>query len=748
MTSPPSKRAQSEHILVIRAPNGDVRELPLDGVVVIGRDASADVRVEDKKVSRRHAAFRLIDGKPYVEDLGSSNGVKLDGVRIEKSARLDRRSEVRLGGYIVTLRPVDVDDEPTSALPLDALPGSALGTGPMVRSLPRSATPLLARSGAGEAEEVALIGLDPPVAGRRFALRPGENVLGRLDECDVAILDASVSRQHARIVVTKGRLTIHDLGSANGIEVEGRPASVAELAHRDRFRVGEVGFEVDWPSAVEDPRPIEARVTEPSPPASRLRWALVAGGVGVLAFASSLFGVAQSQGLVDLGSLAKDLADRVLPREEPDPLQVADVSEDEPSFRPGLPAGRPFGPVDTATSPWSARGPDDLPVDLPEVDPDFDHQGFVTARLEAAGIALEGGHRAEARAAIDALLEVDPIHEEARALRSRLAELEAADEALARADRAIAEGEVATAYAILSSVPVDLPQAAPARERAEALREEAVRDALVRAKREAGTASTWTKAHERYKLILSLQPGHRAALDGLRSLERKMRKRKMAFEAWMPPGVEALESDEARGESDRARLGKDGAPVVEQYLLGDAPGARREAERRSRRARGDERERLTHLARAIAEVERRFERVRREIANDPSQAWALLLDLEEVERRFVPAGARSYLVSELRADLSDAFAKEGEALFDTHRYEAAFQRWEAGYKLDPTNPRVVSGLDRLEEVSKRLAEEARVAARRGANADACGRFRQVTRLTRARADLHVEARRQALALCP
>jgi DNA-binding winged helix-turn-helix (wHTH) protein len=72
-------------------------------------------------------------------------------------------------------------------------------------------------------------------------LQPGENVVGRADDADVAIDSAAVSRHHARIVVAKGRATIEDLGSKNGTFVCGkRVAAPAELRDGDEIRFGMV----------------------------------------------------------------------------------------------------------------------------------------------------------------------------------------------------------------------------------------------------------------------------------------------------------------------------------------------------------------------------------------------------------------------------------------------------------------------------------------------------------------------------
>jgi hypothetical protein len=74
---------------------GRRRELD-DRVVVVGRSRECDIAVDDPNVSRRHAEIRREDGAYWIVDLGSTNGVTVNGERVER-ARLDPDAEVLLG---------------------------------------------------------------------------------------------------------------------------------------------------------------------------------------------------------------------------------------------------------------------------------------------------------------------------------------------------------------------------------------------------------------------------------------------------------------------------------------------------------------------------------------------------------------------------------------------------------------------------------------------------------------------------
>jgi DNA-binding winged helix-turn-helix (wHTH) protein len=78
---------------------------------------------------------------------------------------------------------------------------------------------------------------------REIPLGEGEHVLGRLPDASVWIDSASVSRRHARIVVSAGKATIEDLGSKNGTWLRGKKvAELSELADGDVITVGSVVF--------------------------------------------------------------------------------------------------------------------------------------------------------------------------------------------------------------------------------------------------------------------------------------------------------------------------------------------------------------------------------------------------------------------------------------------------------------------------------------------------------------------------
>jgi len=52
--------------------------------VTVGRAPDTDVRVDDSKVSRRHALIWRKNGQTWIQDLGSSNGTTLNGMSVSQ----------------------------------------------------------------------------------------------------------------------------------------------------------------------------------------------------------------------------------------------------------------------------------------------------------------------------------------------------------------------------------------------------------------------------------------------------------------------------------------------------------------------------------------------------------------------------------------------------------------------------------------------------------------------------------------
>ncbi len=116
-------------------------------------------------------------------------------------------------------------------------------------------------------------------------------VLGRSETCDIQILDAKSSREHAEITKVGDKYVLTDLGSQNGIVVNDLKVSQHTLVNGDKVIVGQTVFKyslfVNEDEAVDDELEDDEEDFEDekpkgkTPPNKRI---LIIAGIGVLAF--------------------------------------------------------------------------------------------------------------------------------------------------------------------------------------------------------------------------------------------------------------------------------------------------------------------------------------------------------------------------------------------------------------------------------------------------------------------------------
>lgn len=71
--------------------------------ILIGRHASADIRLPDMSVSRYHALLTVSNGVWTITDMGSKSGIFING-NLVKQARLRDNDVIKLGKRKLTLR--------------------------------------------------------------------------------------------------------------------------------------------------------------------------------------------------------------------------------------------------------------------------------------------------------------------------------------------------------------------------------------------------------------------------------------------------------------------------------------------------------------------------------------------------------------------------------------------------------------------------------------------------------------------
>ncbi|MGI5860706.1 MAG: FHA domain-containing protein [Myxococcales bacterium] len=243
---------------------GVEQQVELRAEIYVGRSAGNDVVLDEQGVSRQHCRFFVSeDGQAWVEDLGSSNGVLVDGVHIGEATPIAEGMDIVIGGVHCSLverrrtarRPTTTRSAPSSALakrasasaPARATRMMAAAEMPAKRSRPAPRRVAQAGGAQGSSARPQLTGLDGPWAGMVFDINRSRMVVGRTAPADVLLEDDSISRRHAEIYKTGSIVSVRDLGSANGTFVNGERVTEASLAPGDVLRFGVVELSYSGP---------------------------------------------------------------------------------------------------------------------------------------------------------------------------------------------------------------------------------------------------------------------------------------------------------------------------------------------------------------------------------------------------------------------------------------------------------------------------------------------------------------------
>jgi pSer/pThr/pTyr-binding forkhead associated (FHA) protein len=201
------------------------KEHPLrPGASTVGREG--DLAISDGRVSRIHAQFHNTNGQIALEDLGSTNGTKVDGQPLAKGDRktLTGSEKISFGGVEVRI----------------SLPGEPKGNA--TQAFASNKTAAISAPPQKQVAPASLVG-----GGKTIPLKLGLNSFGRRAENDVVISDPYVSGRHGVIEIEESGVYITDIGSSNGTvlnEARLSPNMRTTLEPTDVIRLGSLEFTV------------------------------------------------------------------------------------------------------------------------------------------------------------------------------------------------------------------------------------------------------------------------------------------------------------------------------------------------------------------------------------------------------------------------------------------------------------------------------------------------------------------------
>ena len=248
--------------LVISDDEGKTTTIPLTrDELTIGRKDGNSIRLTERNVSRRHARIVKRTEGFFLEDLASYNGIVINGQRLAEARPMRNGDQILIGDY--KLQVVEEAGAQISAPPPPAPPPPAAEhAAPLIAATtPPSAAPgapglaalndPLAPSSAARTEVpesirgMRLVFLSPAGVPAPVMLDRLPMILGRSETADIALAFSSISREHARLVCDDNKLYIEDLGSSNGVQINGEKINRrGELGPGDMVQLGVVEFRV------------------------------------------------------------------------------------------------------------------------------------------------------------------------------------------------------------------------------------------------------------------------------------------------------------------------------------------------------------------------------------------------------------------------------------------------------------------------------------------------------------------------
>jgi pSer/pThr/pTyr-binding forkhead associated (FHA) protein len=243
-------------------------ELTEEGII-IGRDETCSVPLNSKDVSRHHATIEIQNGAAHLTDMNSTNGTMLNKWRIRSTEKLQHGDVITIADFsFVFIEPGKAADitiqqdklaeqgsfaleeheddatsfhieypQPPGWEPEDA-PAPVAATNPNINLM--NDLLRLKKVDASKAQaafmELAENGrntlhLVPPSSKSSFTL-------GRSRTCEIHFDDHTVSSQHAALECTSGNYELKDLGSRNGIKVNGKSVTTSSLKSGDTVELG------------------------------------------------------------------------------------------------------------------------------------------------------------------------------------------------------------------------------------------------------------------------------------------------------------------------------------------------------------------------------------------------------------------------------------------------------------------------------------------------------------------------------
>lgn len=205
----------------------------------IGRDGSAGLRLEDPLISRSHAKIYSSDGQVIVEDLGTSNGTFVNGVR-EYRRPLKNGDRLELGRYVVLYRQAEGEPVPEPVTPEGLADADDDFGGGATELIGPGLYNRLRQEEASKLEPHLRLQLES--GSKTYPLKYSRLTIGTRDDCQIRV--EAVERSEAALIEKQadGSFHIRKLGLLGAMLINGKKVKESLLADGDRIGLGSATF--------------------------------------------------------------------------------------------------------------------------------------------------------------------------------------------------------------------------------------------------------------------------------------------------------------------------------------------------------------------------------------------------------------------------------------------------------------------------------------------------------------------------
>jgi len=209
--------------------------------IIVGRDETADVVIDNPSVSRRHAEIRLDDSGWVVEDLGSSNGTYFKGQKIDHPQSIGLGDEIGFGkfsivfgkalgeGEVPVAKPSPMEDRPAPSA--QRAIGAVEGT---MHINPHEVKELL--KDADRKKRAHFVWESGGERGTHYLADQPAVLIGTDDLCDIQVPKGP--KHHVLLITVDGGCEVRYLALFGSMNVGGRGMRRARLRNGDKVEAG------------------------------------------------------------------------------------------------------------------------------------------------------------------------------------------------------------------------------------------------------------------------------------------------------------------------------------------------------------------------------------------------------------------------------------------------------------------------------------------------------------------------------